>query len=1009
MAMTVSPVFLLTWLCFCCYGTFGAKCIKAEREALLSFKADLQDPSGRLSSWVNGSKNCCKWSGVVCNNITGHVTELRLQCPLHFNQNSMLKGKLNPSLLELKHLSHLDLSKNDFQGIPIPRFFGSMPSLTSLFLDECGFRGVVPHQLGNLSNLLQLGLSNVLYANSLLWLSGLPALEYLDLSQVDLSNASDWLTMINLVPNLSELYLSNCQISDSSFPDLVHHLNLSSLSVLDLGFNRFSSFPSWVSHLKSLTSLNLRENNLRGPVPEDLRNLTSIRVLTLSNNMFNGSIPNWLFFSFPHLEDLNFAASYLDGELPNGLGNLTSLINLDLSSNHGLQLQGGIPASFTSFCQLTSLTLSYIKLKQNVSEILQILEGCPSSTLELLSLSGCQLFGQLTDRISKFKRLYHLKLDHNSISGPLPKLFGELASLDYVNLACNRINGTIPASFGELADLDVADISQNMLSGIVSSEIHFANLAKLSGFHAAGNQIVFKARPDWVPPRNLAVLDLSSWYVGPGFPKWLKSMQFILSLDLSNTEISEPIPDWFWSMNSQFYYLNFSHNQIPGRLPSFIPAQSSFLMFDLSFNYLEGPLPVVSSNLTALDLSNNFLSGNLLKFLCFNPSQIRTTQFLNLQGNLLSGEIPECWRSWRSLKVIRLGSNKLIGNIPNSIGTLSSLLSLRIQNNYLTGEIPLSLSNCSSLVSIDLSDNEFEANIPNWIGERLSRLTIINLRGNKFMGGIPEELCHLQLLQILDISHNSLCGNLPGCVANFTAMASKENKKSEIYLFFGGAKAFVEYQVLVAQGQVKAYSTILNYVRSLDLSWNNFSGEIPKQIMSLVALRYLNLSHNSFSGSIPGNLDAMESLESLDISENQLSGAIPSGMASLTFLNYLNLSYNKLSGRIPSGTQLQSFDPSSFIGNKGLCGSPLNVGCCIGKKLVLITASAEGNGDYNMQWFSVSVMFGYDYKSAIVDAHKWPLFGHLGLKLIFSDDILAEVNMGNAVLTISLDGLILSF
>ncbi|CAN0863436.1 Receptor-like protein EIX2 [Linum grandiflorum] len=965
-----------------CYGTYGVSCHQAEREALLTFKSDLQDPSRRLSSWVNGSRDCCKWSGVICDDLTGHVTELHLRSPDSFLKRSRLKVEAS----QLKHLRYLDLSDNDFQGISIPRFLGSITSLQTLYLDKSGFGGLIPHQLGNLSNLLQLGLTAddddyvLLYADSLQWLSGLPSLEYLDLDKVDLSIASDWLNMINSVQNLSSLYLSGCRLSDA-FP--LDHVNMSSLSVLDLSFNQFgpSSFRSWVSHLKSLTSFSLRANNLGGPVPEEvshlksltyldlrannligpvpdeLRNLTSLRALILSENKFNGTVPNWL-FGFRHLKELDFHGSNLAGDVSNGIGNMTSLVNLDLSLNYGLKLEGGIPASFKRFCHLKSLALSYVKLQQSVSEVLQILEECSSGTLERLTLSGCELFGQLTDRIGKFKRLKRLWLDDNSISGPLPVSFGELISVDHVSIARNQINGTIPTSFGKLADLVSADISQNLMEGVVS-EIHFANLKKLTVFHAAGNKIVFKAKPDWVPPRVLQILDMSSWQLGPGFPKWLQSMQYIGSLDLSNTGISESVPDWFWNMGSPFYYLNLSHNQIPGRLPGFVPSRSSDTMFDVSWNHLEGPLPVISSNLTALDLSNNFLSGNLFKFLCFNPAQARDTEFLNLQGNFLSGEIPECWRTWGKLKVVRLGSNKLRGSIPSSIGTLSSLLSLRIQNNSLTGEIPLSLGNCTSIVSIDLGDNKLEGNIPKWIGERLSKLAILNLRGNKFMGYVPEKLCHLQLLQILNLSHNYLSGNLPECVANFSAMAYSNNEdQGVIYLFFGGAKTFVEYQILVAQGQVKSYSTILNYVRSLDLSCNNFSGEIPKQITSLVALHYLNLSHNSLSGCIPENLDAMESLESLDISENQLSGAIPSGMASLTFLNHLNLSYNNLSGRIPSSTQLQSFDPSSFIGNKGLCGSPLNVSCSI---MNLVPGSGEGNGDYDLQRFSMSIMFGFAF------------------------------------------------
>ncbi|CAN1190454.1 Receptor-like protein EIX2 [Linum perenne] len=957
-SITLSAVLVwLSWMCYCCHGGSGAGCSLEERDALLSIKADLEDPSSRLSSWGIGNGDCCKWSGVVCDNATGHVTELHLGLPF-FSRNSPFKGKISPSLLGLKNLSYLDLSNNDFQGNLIPGFLGSVSSLKSLFLLRSGFGGVIPHQLGNLSNLqelsLQAGDRYVLSADSLQWLSGLSSLKYLDFEKVDLSNASDWLNMINNVPSLSELYLSNCQIRQN--PPLVH-VNLSSLSVLDLGYNQFveTSFPSWISHLKSLTSLDLRRNNLRGPFPNQLQNLTSLVALRLSSNKFNGSIPDWL-FQFHHLEDLDVFHNELDGTVPNGIGNLTSLTILDLSFNYNLK--GGVTESFKSLCHLKSLYLTYMKLQQSVSEVLRILEECPASSLEVLYLDSCQLHGQLTDQIQKFKRLNRLSIRNNSISGPLPLLFGELTSLNYADFADNQINGSLPTSMGELAELTFVDISRNSMEGVMSPDVHFANLTKLGSFYASGNQIVLEVGPDSIFPKLLNTLHMSSWHIGPGFPKWLKASPYITSLDLSNSGISESIPDWFWGAQSEFYYLNFSHNQIPGPLPSYISLHVEDSLFDFSWNNLEGSLPVISSNLTALDLSNNLLSGNLTKFLCFNSTQARETQFLNLQGNLLSGEIPDCWSSWGSLKVLRLGSNKLKGNIPNSIGNLISLLSLRFQNNSLTGEIPSSLGNCSSLVSVDLGDNRFEGNIPKWIGEKLSKLAIINLRRNKFRGDLPVELCYLQLLQILDLSHNFLSGNLPECVANFSAMANPRyvDDQGAIYLFFGGAKAFVEYQVLVAQGQVKSYSTILNYVRSVDLSWNNFSGEIPKQITSLASLKYLNFSHNSLSGAIPGSLDAMESLESLDLSENKISGVIPTGIARLTFLNHLNLSYNNLSGRIPSSTQLQSFDPSSFVGNKGLCGSPLNVSCS-GKNSV--SSSAEGNEHYDLHWLSISLVLSF--------------------------------------------------
>ncbi|XP_044474346.1 receptor-like protein EIX2 [Mangifera indica] len=114
----------------------------------------------------------------------------------------------------------------------------------------------------------------------------------------------------------------------------------------------------------------------------------------------------------------------------------------------------------------------------------------------------------------------------------------------------------------------------------------------------------------------------------------------------------------------------------------------------------------------------------------------------------------------------------------------------------------------------------------------------------------------------------------------------------------------------------------------IDLSKNNFFGEILVEVTDLLELQSLNLSHNSFTGRIPGNIGAMSFLESIDFSRNQLSGEIPQNISKLTFLSVLNLSNNKLSGKIPSSTQLQSFSASSYTGNE-LCGPPLSNNCTV--------------------------------------------------------------------------------
>ena len=220
-------------------------CIQSERHALLNFKQHLIDPSDRLASWAAADVDCCHWFGVVCHNRTGHVHELHLrsffpddaQWEFQAYERSRFGGKINPSLLDLKDLIYLDLSFNDFNYTPIPKFLGSMGSLRYLNLSHAGFGGLIPHQLGNLSNLHYLNLGgssyyNNLYVMNLQWLSALPLLQHLDLSSANLSKASDWLQEFSKLPSLSELRLSYCDLS-GFFPPM-HSINFSSLTTLDL-------------------------------------------------------------------------------------------------------------------------------------------------------------------------------------------------------------------------------------------------------------------------------------------------------------------------------------------------------------------------------------------------------------------------------------------------------------------------------------------------------------------------------------------------------------------------------------------------------------------------------------------------------------------------------------------------------------------------------------------------------------------------------------------------------
>jgi len=157
------------------------------------------------------------------------------------------------------------------------------------------------------------------------------------------------------------------------------------ISHISLFNNQLSGpIPAELGDLSELIILDLSSNQLTDSLPAQLGNLDKLRNLSLAQNQISGAIPAIL-GDLQSLDTLNLSHNQFSGPIPENLGNLANLIQLFLSHN---RLSGSIPATFGNLSKLFELDLSYNQLLGSVPELVNYIEQC--------RLWGNQLDGTIT-------------------------------------------------------------------------------------------------------------------------------------------------------------------------------------------------------------------------------------------------------------------------------------------------------------------------------------------------------------------------------------------------------------------------------------------------------------------------------------------------------------------------------------------------------------------------------------------------------------------------------------
>ncbi|MED6189415.1 hypothetical protein PIB30_095763 [Stylosanthes scabra] len=622
--------------------------------------------------------------------------------------------------------------------------------------------------------------------------------------------------------------------------------------------------------------------------------------------------------------------------------------------------------------QVTELFLDGVKITAEGKEWCQALS--PLRKLRVLSMSYCNLTGSIDSSISMLVALENIRLNLNNISGLVPESFSDLSNLKVLELRDCRLSGHFPNGIFQIQALNVLDVSNNHdLHGYLPNFLQNLSLhtLKLSNTNFSG-QI-----PTAISNlKHLSTLNLSDCQFNGTFPISMSKLTQIVELDLSFNGFIGPIPSLNISKNLR--YFSILHNNLSGSIQSsHFEGLLHLININLGDNSLYGKVPsslFTLPSLHELTLSSNGFHSPLDEFPNASSSQLH---LVDLSHNKLEGHVPLSFFRLKGLRFLQLSENEFNGTIHLvAIHNLPSLHTLGLSNNNLYStfpimkylllasckleEFPSFLRNQSQLHALDLSNNQIHGTIPNWIW-RFESLVYLNL-SNNFLTSLEGPLENLNSnLYILDLHSNHLHGSVPTFTKyavhvdyssnRFSYVPSNMNKHIPFLYFFSLSNNSL-------QGEIDDLFCNFSSLRLLDLSYNSFSGSIPKCLTRKNStLRVLNLAKNKLTDHIFAyyvtanelggryfdsvtivnkgsywNLIKIPSVfTSLDFSSNRLEGPIPEELVNLRALHVLNMSHNAffghIPGKIPTGTQMQTFDAYSFEGNDGLCGFPLTKNC----------------------------------------------------------------------------------
>ncbi|KAE8706145.1 Detected protein of unknown function [Hibiscus syriacus] len=530
--------------------------------------------------------------------------------------------------------------------------------------------------------------------------------------------------------------------------------------------------------------------------------------------------------------------------------------------------------------QLETLDLSYNILTSSHLHSLRKLKS-----LKNLNLSGNSFNGSFPAReLSAFENLETLDLSLNRLQDSPTKFDSvDCSKLRNVILHDNTFTGTNIIRFlGSLPSLKSLDLSDNVMRGTLSNQ-------------------------DLITLGRLEVLDLRNNIMEGGIPQNIGNLSHLKALYLADNYFNGSLPVHGLCELRRLQVLDIHHNSFQGTLPPCLSNLTSLKILDLHHNHFSGTITSYSipsqKFLQFMDISHNDFEGSFSLSSIFNHSK---------------------------LEVVVLGSkeNKLQIDNDEQAGIPLFQLKVLLLSNCNMKNAPRFLLSQHRLIWVDISHNDLSGALPFWLLENNTDLQFLNLRNNSFIGNLnPLRKNPMSGVVHVDVSNNHVEGHLPMDLGLFLPNLQYLNLSCNLF-----------------EGELPSLVGVMTKLSWLDLSFNNLSGEVPKELVencidlvglmlnnnsfhgeffsadhfNLSRVQVLRLGNNKFTGSLITKKEFYSSMKLFDVSNNNMAGEIPNGIDAEVLLlqnnsfeghmpcegfyeaQVIDISHNLLSGPIPS-------------------------------------------------------------------------------------------------------------